>query len=72
MKRQDKFKEAESLVNKINASDVVNKLFYMNKDELIKKAMSELGKRSAKKNKRDYSAMGKKGAEKRWKKILAS
>lgn len=33
----------------------------MNKDDLIKKAMSELGKRSAKKNKRDYSAMGKKG-----------
>ncbi len=41
----------------------------MNKNELIKKAMSELGKRSAKKNKRDYSAMGKRGAAKRWKKI---
>lgn len=40
----------------------------MNKDELIKRAMSELGKRSAKKNKRDYSAMGKKGAAKRWNK----
>jgi hypothetical protein len=40
----------------------------MNEQDLIKKAMSELGKRSAKKNKRDYSAMGKKGAAKRWKK----
>jgi hypothetical protein len=40
----------------------------MNKKELIRKAMSELGKRSAKKNKRDYSAMGKKGMANRWKK----
>ena len=40
----------------------------MNKKELIRQAMSELGKRSAIKNKhkRDYSAMGKKGMEKRW------
>lgn len=42
----------------------------MNKQDLIKQAMSELGKRSAKKNKRDYSAMGKKGAAKRWKKKI--
>jgi hypothetical protein len=33
----------------------------MDTQELIKRAMSELGKRSARKNKRDYSAMGKKG-----------
>lgn len=33
----------------------------MNAHDLIKQAMSELGKRSARKNKRDYSAMGKKG-----------
>jgi hypothetical protein len=46
----------------------INCIHTKQKDELIKKAMSELGKRSAKKNKRDYSAMGKKGALKRWKK----
>jgi hypothetical protein len=33
----------------------------MNTEEIIRQAMSELGKRSAKKNKRDYSAMGKRG-----------
>jgi hypothetical protein len=38
----------------------------MRKNDLIKKAMSELGKRSAKKYKRDYSSMGKKGMAKRW------
>lgn len=37
-------------------------------NDIMKQAMSELGKRSAAKNKgkRDYSAMGKKGMEKRW------
>ena len=38
----------------------------MDTQEIIRQAMSELGKRSARKNKRDYAAMGKAGMEKRW------